>query len=219
MPITSFYQRCLAACAGEWEVAATHPFVQGLAGGTLSSAQIRHYLIQDGLYLQNYVQVCRILAKRVSTMTDKQLFIDSALLSEEAELGIQEQLLGELGLSWGAEPPGTATRAYIHQESNAVKHSSVLVALAAATPCTVLYAEVGRRLAMRPETKRNDHPFRLWLDLYADAAVQEMAAQWIECLNRYALETDFPEQGEAVNAFVASMQCEVDFWEQAWQAR
>lgn len=216
---SSFYQRCLAACAGEWELAATHPFVEGLAVGTLSMPQIRHYLLQDGLYLQNYVQVCRILAERVPAEADKKLFIDSALLSEEAELGIQEQLLDELGLSWAAEPAGTATQAYICQESSAARHPSALVALAGATPCTVLYAEVGRRLAMRPETKKTDHPFRLWLDLYADAAVQKMATQWIECLNRYALETDFPEQVEALNAFAASMQCEVDFWEQAWQAR
>ena len=216
---SSFYQHCLAACAVEWELAATHPFVERLAAGTLSISQIRHYLIQDGLYLQNYVQVCRILAERVSTQADKKLFNDSALLSEEAELGIQEQLLGELGLSWGADPPGTATQAYIHQESNAARHPSVLVALAAATPCTVLYAEVGKRLAMRPETKRSEHPFRLWLDLYADSSVQEMATQWIDCLNRYALGKDFPEQVEALNAFAASMQCEVDFWEQAWLAR
>ncbi len=219
MNTSSFYQRCLAACAAEWELAATHPFVEGLAVGNLILPQIRHYLIQDGLYLQNYVKVCRTLAERVSTDADKKMFIDSALLSEEAELGIQEQLLGKLGLTWVAETPGSATQAYIRQESSAVRHPSLLVALAAATPCTVLYAEVGRRVDMRPETKSPEHPFRLWLDLYADAAVQEMATQWIECLNRYALETDVPEQVEALNAYVASMQCEIDFWEQAWQAR
>lgn len=218
MTTSSFYQRCLAACAEEWELAATHPFVEGLAVGTLGMAKIRHYLLQDGLYLQNYVKVCRILAERVPIEADKKLFIDSALLSEEAELGIQEQLLDELGLSWAVETPGSATQAYMHQESSAAKHPSLLVALAAATPCTVLYAEVGRRLGMRQETKKTDHPFRLWLDLYADAAVQKMAAQWIECLNRYALETDFSEQEEALSSFAASMQCEIDFWEQAWLA-
>ena len=213
----SFYQRCLEACGPVWEQASTHPFVEALAAGALSRRQIQHYLIQDGLYLQNYVRVCRALAGLASSEADRILFEDSAGLSEEAELGIQEQLFKQLELTWIDEPPGPATTAYIEQESNAVRHASVLVALAAATPCTVLYAEVGRRLALLENSADPEHPYRLWLDLYADPSVQEMAHQWIDCLNRWAAGRDEAEQSEAVRAFVASMRCEIDFWQQAWQ--
>ncbi|WP_161629961.1 TenA family protein [Desulfogranum mediterraneum] len=215
----SFYQRCLTACAPAWEQAASHPFVEGLAAGTLSPAQMRCYLIQDGLYLQNYIRVCRTLAERAADTADRRLFADSACLSEEAELGIQAGLFKALQLSWAPEPPGPATSAYIRQESEAAHHPSPLVALAAATPCTVLYAEVGRRLAMRPETAAADHPFRLWLDLYADPAVQEMALQWSSCLNRWAAAAEVSAQQEALEAFAASVQCELNFWEQAWHLR
>ncbi len=215
---SSFYLRCLEACGPVWEQAAAHPFVDGLAAGTLNAEQMRHYLIQDGLYLQNYVRVCRTLARRAPTEADRTLFDDSARLSEEAELGLQADLFQALGLTWTAEPPWPATAAYIRQESEAAQHPSALVALAAATPCTVLYAEVGRRLAMRPEAAVAEHPFRLWLELYADASVQEMEAQWSECLNRWAAGADLSEQDEALEAFGVSMQCELDFWEQAWRS-
>jgi len=213
----AFYQRCLEACGPVWDEAAGHPFVEGLAQGTLAKDQMQKYLTQDGLYLRNYVKVCRALAERAASETDRILFEESAKVSEEAELGLQEQLFKRLELKWLDEPPGPATTAYMEQETNAVRNDSALVALAAAAPCTVLYAEVGRRLSRRKETSDPDHPFRLWLDLYADPLAQEMAEDWIDCLNRWAAPCDEEEQKEAIDAFVASMRCEVAFWQQAWQ--
>ncbi len=214
----SFYQRCVTACGPLWEQAAAHPFVAGLAAGTLTRRQMQHYLIQDGLYLRNYVRVCRTLAARAQTEEDRFLFEYSAKISEEAELGIQEQLFRQLRLAWVDEAPGPATTAYMEQESSAVEHNSELVGLAAAAPCTVLYAEVGRRLALMEKTADPNHPYRLWLDLYADPAVQNMAEQWIACLNRWAADKDEGEQAEAIQAFVVSIRCEIDFWQQAWKA-
>ena len=216
MSDTTFYGRCLEACGSSWEQAVSHPFVEGLAIGRLSAEQMQTYLIQDGLYLQSYVRVCRLLANRAVLASDRLLFEDSARLSEEAELGLQAELFQALGLEWEDAPVGPATAVYIRQESEAVRHSSALVGLAAATPCTVLYAEVGRCLAERSETAATDHPFRPWLDLYADVAVQEMARQWIECLNRWAATATPSAKEQSVEAFAFSMQCEVDFWEQAW---
>ncbi|CAG37096.1 TenA family protein [Desulfotalea psychrophila] len=218
MSDTTFYGRCLKACGSSWELAAAHPFVEGLARGRLSAEQMQTYLIQDGLYLQNYVRVCRLLANRAAIASDRLLFEYSARLSAEAELGLQAELFQALGLEWRNAPPEPATVAYIYRESEAMLHSSELVALAAATPCTVLYAEVGRRLAERPEAAAANHPFRLWLDLYADASVQEMARQWIQCLNRWAATAKRSAEEQALEAFAVSMQCEVDFWEQAWGA-
>lgn len=214
----SFYQHCLDCCGLLWEQAATHPFVRGLAAGTLTPAQIRCYLVQDGIYLTGYVQVCRALAARAVTDSDRRLFEDSARLSEEAEADMQARLSAVLGIGSLSGEPLPATEAYMRRERAAVEDPSRLVALAGATPCNVLYAEVGRRLQEDPETARPDHPFRLWLDLYADEAVQAFADRWQEALDRWAGEAGPEEQERALTAFADCMQCEIDFWEQAWQA-
>ncbi len=215
---TVFYQSCVNACGEIWSSAVTHPFVQGLAAGTLSNDQVCNYLIQDGLYLENYIQVCRTLVGRARTPDDRQLFNESARLSEEAETGMQVQLFQALGLKCEPQAPGPATLAYTQYEHEASLHDSPLVALAAATPCTVLYAEVGKLQAARPETVAPDHPFRPWLELYADPSVQDMATRWIACLNRWAHDAGVAEQQEAREHFVTSMQWEVAFWEQAWMS-
>jgi thiaminase (transcriptional activator TenA) len=218
MSTPSFYSRCLDRCGPIWEQALSHSFVQGLAKGTLSSSQIRCYLIQDGIYLTGYVQVCRVLAERATTDADRTLFEDSARLSEEAEVDMQAHLSKALGISSLVGSPLPATEAYMKQEAAAVQDVSQLVALAGATPCNVLYAEVGQRLQSNPDVARPDHPFRLWLDLYADESVQAFADRWKDVLDRWAGDASADEQERAREAFSASMQCEIDFWEQAWCA-
>lgn len=219
MSTLSFYSRCLDRCGPLWEQAVSHPFVRGLAKGTLSPAQIQSYLIQDGIYLTGYVQVCRALIERATTEADRTLFDESARLSEEAELDIEARLAKALGISSLSGSPMPVTEAYMNQERVALQDASRLVALARATPCNVLYAEVGKRLQSDPETERADHPFRVWLDLYADESVQDFAVRWVDVLNRWAGEATAGEQKKALSAFTASTQCEVDFWEQAWQAK
>lgn len=218
MSAPSFYSCCLDRCGSLWEQAVAHPFVRGLATGTLSPAQIQCYLIQDGIYLTGYVQVCRALMERAATDADRALFEESAQLSEEAERDMEARLAKALGISLLSGSPLPATVAYMTQEQAAVQDASRLVALAGATPCNVVYAAVGQRLQAEPDTARAEHPFRAWLDLYADAAVQVLADRWKDRLDRWALEAATDEQQRALEAFAASMQCEVDFWEQAWQA-
>jgi len=213
----TFYHRCIAACHPFWEQAVRHPFVEALAAGTLKKSQIEYYLAQDQLYLRNYIKVCRLLADRAVLEADRTLFEESAVLSEEAELGVQEHLVHELQLEWRDEPPGAATRAYLEQENTAVIDPVPLVALAGATPCNVLYAEIGNRLLHRKDVVFPGHPFRSWLALYSDPLVQELAVRWIACLNRWAKDTSAVDQQRAIHAFRASMKCEVDFWQQAWE--
>ncbi len=183
----------------------------------LFGSRLQYYLVQDRLYLHNYIQVCRTLAGRSTEQADKELFTESALLSEESELGLQEHLFTQLQLELSDEPPGPATLAYMEQENMAVTDPSPLVALAGATPCNVLYADIGNRLLHRKEVVLDDHPFHAWLELYGDPVVQELAERWVACLNRWAEGANTIEQGRAVQVFRTSVECEVHFWQQAWE--
>lgn len=218
MATDSFYAQCLANCAAIWEEAAEHPFVQGLSSGTLNNAQLLNYLVQDGLYLQNYIRVCRILAEKSQTESDRALFLESATLSEEAELSLQSSLAKTLSLGWENQEPWPATAAYMDHERNAAEDTSALVGLAAATPCTTLYAEIGKRLSERTDVARANHPFRAWLDLYSDPFVQELSSRWVACLDCWASSATPEELEKAKSSFAESIHCEAAFWEQAWRS-
>ena len=50
-------ERLLAASRTIWEGYLTHPFVQGIADGSLAVDKFRFYLLQDYLYLFDYAKV------------------------------------------------------------------------------------------------------------------------------------------------------------------
>ena len=53
-------QRLLAATEDIWAEYHTHPFVRGIADGTLDEEKFRYYMVQDYLYLIDYAKVFAI---------------------------------------------------------------------------------------------------------------------------------------------------------------
>lgn len=215
-----FSEACRIRSGDAWWHAIRHPFVEGVWRGTLGADQIRVYLDQDRLYLQHYVSVCERLAGRSPGAADRDLLLETARLSREAEAPMQDALSAALGLDLPAATPIClpATRAYIDHESACAGHRSLLVGIAAAAPCTWVYAEIGRWLVGRSGTDRSDHPYRAWIDLYADPSVQAAATAWIGMLDALGGPAPESERAEAAGAFAVSVRMEVDFWAQAWQA-
>lgn len=196
-----------------------HPFLDALAAGSLRTEQITTYLQQDQLYLKGFTRICQTLAERCADEQEEKLFRESALLCLEAEQGMQSLLWKSLHL----DPPSPgkplhATEAYMKHETRCVGHPSRLVGLAAALPCNWLYADIAQELLQREEAGRPDHPYRVWIDLYAGEEIQDLAQRWIHVLNRWAESASPGEKQEASEAFAASVRHETAFWEQAYRA-
>jgi thiaminase/transcriptional activator TenA len=49
--IMSFFERLKTEASDEWRTCTEHPFIVGLADGTLPETAFRHYLVQDYLFL------------------------------------------------------------------------------------------------------------------------------------------------------------------------
>ncbi|MCC5835703.1 MAG: hypothetical protein JJU20_13295 [Opitutales bacterium] len=212
-----FLEICREACGADWQQAVEHPFVQALARGRLPRAAMQVYQEQDGLYLVAYVHICRTLANRTLNSADSELFERSAVLSEEGESAMQAQLLDKLGLQLAPKPdPLPTTEAYMRHERHCAEKEPLLVALAAAAPCNLLYADIGSRLSQDPRATEGSHPYRVWLDLYADESVQALASEWEEILNRWAFAESADIRQQARAAFVTSVRFEIEFWQQAW---
>ena len=214
-----FSEGCRQACGSWWERSVRHPFVRALARGALHPDQVAVYLEQDRLYLIDYVQICLRLAEFSTQASDRNLFIESARLSEEAEDSMQGVFRERLGLATRAPAgPLPATVAYTTHERTCAAGGSRLVAMAAATPCNWTYAEIGRWLGEASKCLLPDHPYAEWIALYAGNEVQTFAARWVACLNRWAEGTSPVDRDAARAAFVRSVALEVSFWDQAWQA-
>jgi thiaminase/transcriptional activator TenA len=93
---------------------------------------------------------------------------------------------------------------------------SLKVALA---PCVIGYAEIAARLAALPGTRAQNNPYRVWIDEYAGAAYQEVAANARAHLDRLAnLYATPAREAELITIFKEATRLEADFWDMGWRA-
>ena len=68
-----------------------HPFVTGLADGTLDMAKFRYYMIQDMLYIVAYARAMAWVAPNMTNISDIMHMLDAAKETFETEKILKEQ--------------------------------------------------------------------------------------------------------------------------------
>jgi len=88
----------------------------------------------------------------------------------------------------------------------------------ALAPCVVGYAEIATRLAARPGARAATNPYRVWIEEYAGAPYQEVAASARGHLDRLAsLYVTPAREAELVATFKEATRLETDFWDMGWR--
>lgn len=217
--VPPFAQRCIDAAADVWGASFAHPFVRGLAEGTLDTARFRFYQMQDARYLEAFADACSLISTRCPNPEDKRWFIEAARMA----LVVEAELHAGYGEQLGYTPADIAAltltpnnRAYQdHMIAQAVR-GTLVEAVAALTPCPWLYADLGRHLAAALGEIPDTHPYAAWLRTYADPVFDVYMADLLERFQRFAEAHDEASRERAVEAFVTSARYEWMFWNQAW---
>ncbi|MGH3274764.1 MAG: thiaminase II [Streptosporangiaceae bacterium] len=166
--------------AGTYAAILAHPFLSGLADGSLPRDAFAFYLVQDALYLRDYARALAALASRAPDSAGTEMFARHAAEVGVVERALHDSLLADLGIDpasvAGAEPAPT-TLAYIQYLLATVYGGSYAEGVAAVLPCYWIYQEVGRELIARGSPDRR---YQQWIDTYGgetfSAAVREVLA-------------------------------------------
>ena len=184
-----------------------HPFVTGIADGTLPRERFAGYVAQDAFFLEAFA---RAYALGVAHSPDREtldVFAD-LLAGVREELRLHAGYAERWGIDLAAVTPAAATLAYTDFLLATAALGGVALTCAAMTPCMRLYAHLGQALAGRAHGDYTE-----WVDTYADPAFEELATALERLLD--ATGTD----GPAVRgAYRRAMQLELDFFTAAWQA-
>lgn len=197
----------------DWERYVSHPFVAGLADGTLPIAAFRRYLTQDYLFLVHFVRAFALAGYKSTQVDDLQAASDTmaALLSEMRlhvaycrEWGIDEAALQ-------AEPEALETIAYTRFALERGSAGDLLDLQVALAPCVLGYAEIGRALADRATP---DNPYRAWIAAYAGAEYQQSAEAAEAALDRIAARLGAAgRMAELQPTFTTAVRLETAFWD------
>ncbi|MGY5883023.1 TenA family protein [Modestobacter lacusdianchii] len=184
--------------------ALAHPFVQGIADGTLPTERFAGYVAQDAFFLESFA---RGYALGVAHSPDR------AALDTFADLlaGVREELRlhGSYAARWGidltAVAPLPATSAYTDFLLATASLGGVGLTCAAMTPCMRLYAHLGQSLAGTAAT-----PYTEWITTYADPGFEDLAVTLERLLDATA-----PDTRPVRHAYRRAMQLEVAFFDAA----
>jgi thiaminase (transcriptional activator TenA) len=181
-----------------------HPFVRGLADGTLPVDAFRWYLQQDWLYLKNYVRVYARLAGQAPDDAVEHL-VGLAHDLARTELGLLREMMAPWGVAFeGVEP--TAVNARYQAWLLEVAAADFATGVAATMPCLWGYSVMSRTLPAPPDD--GSHPYAAWLETYRGDTMWENTRRLLELLDRVAVDLEAVE-----GAYRTAFDLEWRFWD------
>ena len=185
-----------------------HPFVQGIATGTLDRAKFAYYVGQDAFFLEAFARAYSIAAAKA---TDWEGFNSFHTLAGGvlAELKLHEGYAANWGVDLRTVEPGSATRRYTDFLLATAWGSDVSLITVAMSPCMRLYAFLGQKLA---DDGIPTHQYADWISTYSHPDFEQLAQNIEKLTDQYTQLTVSVESN-----YRYAMLCERDFFEAAWQ--
>jgi thiaminase/transcriptional activator TenA len=194
-----------------------HPFLIGLADGTLPESAFAYYVTQDAHYLRGYARALAVVGAKAPTHADAGMFGRHAAETVEVELALHAVLLPQLGIdpaAIDAEQPAPTTTAYSSYLLAAAYGGSFAEGLAAVLPCYWIYQKVGEALVGRGSPDRR---YQRWIDTYSGEAFADSVAQVLAVADRIGSDLGVDDELRARRHFVTTSRYEWMFWDAAWR--
>lgn len=215
------FHRLHQAAGTDWEAYIWHPFVQGLADGSLPLPAFQRYLVQDFLFL---IQFAR--AKALAVVKAESL--DAMRAKAAATLSIIDEMKLHLGYcaQWGlseaevrATPEVPETVAYTRWVLDRGLAGDILDLEIALAPCTIGYGEIALRIESHPSRNRANNPYESWIATYAAPDYQAIARGAAERLDALGVSHGGQARFRSLSHdFAEAARLEARFWQMGLNA-
>lgn len=200
-----------------WEASFKHPFVKGIADGSLPIECFRNYVMQDSYYLTHFAKVQALGAVKAEDLHTTNRMAVHAQGTYEAEMALHKSFSKRLGITeeernnFKPAPTAYAYTSHLYRVSYSGHLGDVLAAL---LPCYWLYYEIGEMLqGCNPE----EPIYQEWIAAYGGEWFKELVEEQIERINELAEKATHTDRERMKEHFVISSQYEYSFWEMAYR--
>lgn len=183
-----------------------HPFVQGIADGTLEQKKFTYYVGQDAFFLEAFARAYSVVAAKTPDWEGFGIFHNLAG-SVLAELRLHQAYAAAWEVDLSSIQPQPATRRYTDFLLATAWGSDIGLTTAAMSPCMRLYAFLGQQLAVDEVS----HQYADWIRTYSSAEFEQLAQQLETLAERYTSATP-----QVHSIYRYAMLCERDFFQAAW---
>lgn len=200
-----------------WRATLEHPFIQGIADGSLGEERFRIWLRQDYAYLLEYVRVASIGVTRAPDEATMKAFAETAHRVLGMELDLHRGYAAEFGISTDElerEEMSPVTQAYVDHLMKTGLVGELAELPAALLPCIWGYSWIGEELGKQPPP--SEPRYAKWIELYGSERFRDVVEWCRELTDRLAEEGGPRTRRRAERAFMVSSRCELACWNSAW---
>lgn len=214
----AFTDELFAAAKPIWEAQLQHPFVKGIANGSLPEGVFERWVLQDYRYLVEFARVFAYGAAKADRLESMSWYAAMLNLTLNTEMALHREYAGRFALSsedLESEPMWPTTRAYTDFLVRTAADGDLADLTAALLPCAWGYVYIGQKLAKAgfPEDQR----YADWIRQYSSSEFAE-AVEWLKGeMNRLAAGVSSEKQARLTELFVISSRYEWQFWEMCWR--
>ena len=213
-----FSEQLREQAADVWQAQHEHPFVRGIADGTLDAERFRSYVRQDYLFLIDYGRLLALACARAPRLQWMARFAELARSTLQTEMQLHRDYAAQWGISDAQleqEQPQAATSAYADFLLRTAALGDFSELIAALLPCMWGYSELGQRLADKPDPA--EERYAGWIEMYSGQEFAQLASWCREVCDEAADGAGEAGRKRMQDAFLSSSSHELEFWEQAWR--
>jgi thiaminase/transcriptional activator TenA len=203
-----------SACADVRRAILAHPFLSGLADGTLPIDRFQLYIQQDSLYLKDFARVLARIGTRLPEPGAVEIFCRHA----STAVAVEQALHGSFQSAWETpaafSEPTPTTVLYTSWLLRMVNEADPVLALAAVLPCYAIYLEVGQHLE---NASPGTDIYQSWIDLYGGEEFAEAVREVTALLDRLCVDATNDIRAQVESVILQGTRLEYLFWDAAWR--
>lgn len=212
----------IESAASLWERCDEHPFVKGIADGTLDKKKFRYYMIQDYLYLYDYARVFAL--GTVKAADSEAMKVCAGYVSQilDGEMDIHRSYMQRLGISpeeAESTKPALDNLSYTSYMLRVAYDGSAADVMAAILSCAVSYEYIGRHMVeLNPACAEHEF-FGEWIRGYASPEYAKANRALEELTDRLISDLSYAQLDRLKEIFINCSRYELAFWDMAWEQR
>lgn len=202
-----------------WEQYHNHPFVKGIADGSLDNAKFKHYILQDYLYLIDYAKVFSIGSAKAQDLETMQFFSEYANRIFAYETDIHKGYMKRFDISREEVDNlkmSLDNLSYVSYMLRVAYEYGVEEILATVMSCAISYEAIAKRIVEGNPDSVN-HPFYgEWIKGYASNEYHDGNEKMIDMIEKLTADFSQVQKKRLIEIFVACSRYELEFWNMAW---
>lgn len=205
-----------------WKEAAEKPFVIEMAKGTLDEERFRHYMIQDYLYLQDYMDILNIILEHTSDPGLRAFLHSTIEVTRNETYCVHVPNMRKIGIS-DAELAGCSREQviidYVGYMKRQLEEKGILAGLTAMLQCSWAYAYIGKTLAEEYPDDIAASPYHSWFEAYTCGDYVSANQKWIDVLDKEAEATGDTERALLCRIFRTCAEYENRLWDDLYSRK